>query len=196
MLTGVAVFLLIVIALLAIPVTLTFKLSLPQDSQNQILLHWAFGLVRVRLPSSQPESPSPKAEEAAQKTSRFKPFQTKRGNPFSAIRKKSFRRRVLKFVNDFWHAIHKENVTLRIRIGLGDPADTGQLWAIVGPVAGMLANSKSTSFDIEPDFMDTTFEVDGSGSVRFIPLQIIGLTVAVLLSPPVWQGLRQMHKTK
>jgi hypothetical protein len=41
--------------------------------------------------------------------------------------------------------------------------------------------------------MDATFELDGSGSIRIIPLQLIVLTLALLLSPPVWQGIRQMR---
>ncbi len=58
MLTGVAAFLLLLIALLAIPVTLTFQASWPQAFQDHIKLQWAFGLVSVRLPSPQPKASS------------------------------------------------------------------------------------------------------------------------------------------
>ena len=96
-------------------------------------------------------------------------------------------------MSDFWHAVRKRHVSLHIRIGLGDPADTGQLWAVVGPVAGVLATIQEASIEIEPEFFDTTFELDGSGNIRLIPLQMIYLIVALLLSPAVWQGISKMR---
>lgn len=197
MLTGVAAFLLLLIALMAIPVTLTFQASWPQLFQGDIKLQWAFGLVRVRLPSFQSKAPSSEGEELARKIERPKDSSRKKRNTFARVlRQQSFRRRIIRFVRDFWHAVHKRDVVLRMRIGLGDPADTGQLWSFVGPVSGMLTNIKDASFIIEPDFFDTTFELEGSGHIRFIPLQIIYLTIGMLLSPSVWQGIRQMRKAE
>ena len=70
MLTGVAAFLLLLIALLAIPVTLTFQASWPQAFQDHIKLQWAFGLVSVRLPSPQPKASSMEDEELARNIER------------------------------------------------------------------------------------------------------------------------------
>lgn len=83
---------------------------------------------------------------------------------------------------------------MHLRIGLGDPADTGQLWALMGPVAGVLANCKGASFEIEPEFYEETFELDSSGRIEFVPLQILYLTIAMLLSPPVWRGIKEMRR--
>jgi len=195
MLSGAAAFLLLFIALLAIPITLTFKASWQEAFQGHVKLQWAFGLVRVRFPSLQSKAPAPEGEKLEQKISSFGRSPRKKRIPFSAIRQKAFRRRIIRFVSDFWHAVHKRNVNLRMRIGLGDPADTGQLWAFVGPASGMLANVKEATIEIEPEFFDSTFELDSSGTLRIIPLQLIYLTVGLLLSPPVWQGIKQMRAT-
>ena len=101
---------------------------------------------------------------------------------------------MIRFIHELWHAIQKRDVSLRIRIGLDDPADTGQLWAILGPVAGMLANVRQASIEIEPEFSVSTFELDSSGTIRIIPLQLLYLILALLLSPAVWRGIRQMRK--
>ena len=93
------------------------------------------------------------------------------------------------------YELQKENLKLRVCIGLGDPADTGLLWAVVGPIAGILATTKETSINIVPDFVDTTMEVDSSGTLRLIPLQIIILTLGFFLSAPVRQGIKQMRAT-
>jgi len=192
-LTGVLAFLLSLLALLAIPVSLTFHVSWQQDLQNDIRLKWAFGLVRMRIAPDRSGESSPEGEKVQQKIARSGRAPGKERNVFAVIRQKRFRQRIIRFVSDLWHAIHKKNVNLRARIGLGDPADTGQLWAMLGPMAGMLASIQEVSITIEPEFLDTTIELDGSGSIRIIPLQIIYLTTAMLLSPPVWRGIRQIR---
>ncbi len=169
---------LFLIAVLAIPVTLTYQLSWPQDSQQDTLLEWAFGLVKVRIPAAEPRAHS----------------SGKRTNVLAAVRLKPFRRRIVRFISDLWRAIHKEDVSLHVRMGLGDPADTGQLWAIVGPIAGSLATVQGAAIAIEPEFSDSTFELNSAGSIRLIPLQLIYMTIALLLSPPIWQGVVKMRK--
>lgn len=193
MLSGIVIFLLLLIALLAIPVTLTFQVHWRETFQSSIRLLWLFGLVRVRLPSFQSKALSSQAEEPRGKSSRVERSPVKSSNLFSIIWQKAFRQRMIRFMSDFWHAVRKRHIRLRIRVGLGDPADTGQLWAAVGPVAGMLATIQDASIEIEPEFFETTFELNSSGNIRLIPLQMIYLIVALLLSPAVWQGIGKMR---
>ena len=87
-----------------------------------------------------------------------------------------------------WRSINREDLRLRARVGLGDPADTGQLWAIVGPISGMLAVSDEVV--IEPDFVDAVFEFDGSGRLSLVPLHVIATLIGLLFSPAVWRGVR------
>ena len=110
-----------------------------------------------------------------------------------ALRQSAFRRRLFRFIGDIWHAIHKQHVVLRMRIGLGDPADTGQLWAVVGPLSGMLATVQEAMIEIEPEFIDTVFELDSSGNIRIIPLQLLSIVLGLLLSPAFWRGVNQMR---
>jgi len=194
MLTGVVLLLLLLIVLLAIPVTLAYQISWPRTVPGYIRLQWAFGLVRMQLPLSQPAAATPEVDEVAQKIGHFERSSQNRGSPFAAMRQKPFRRRIVRFIDDVWCAVHKREVTLRVRIGLGDPADTGQLWAFMGPVSALLANIQEASFIIEPDFFESRFELDSSGYIQIIPLQMIYLTIGLLLSPPVWQGIKQMRK--
>ena len=193
-LTTVLVALLLLIALLAIPVTLSHHISWQQRFQGTLTLIWFFGLVKIRFSPFQPSGKKKRTSNQANKIpEKKKQKPRKKPNAFAAIRQKAFRQRTTKFIRDLWHAIHKENITLRLRVGLGDPADTGLLWAIIGPVAGILATSQEASIQIVPDFIDTTLKVDSSGTIRIVPLQIIILALGCLLSPPVLKGLRQMR---
>ena len=193
MLTAIAVLMLILIALLAIPLTLKYELSWRQAFRANIRLLWMFGLVRIRLSPTETGTPEAAPATTARKITN-KQSSSGKSNPMAAIRHKQFRQRIIRFLRDLWRAIHKQHVKLRIRIGLGDPADTGQLWAIAGPVSGILASVQDASIEIEPEFIDTVFEMDSSGNIRIIPLQIIYLTARLLLSPAIWQGINQMRK--
>jgi hypothetical protein len=194
MLAATTAVLLFVIALLAIPITFRFELCSDESRRNEFSLRWAFGLVRVRIPIEKTEKSS--VDETAPKKER-KPRKRRssrwRANPFPVLTFKRFRRRIIRFVRDIWRAIHKDDISVRVRLGLGDPAETGQLWAVVGPIAGILAAIQQASISIEPVFVETIFELEASGRIRFIPLQLLYLIAALFLSPAVWRAMRQMR---
>ena len=189
--------LLIIVALLAIPLTLTFRLFWQQDFSKEFELEWAFGLVRGQFPTSQAKEPSSKGEGTRQVRGHIeRPSRKKKPHVYAAIRNKQFRRRILKFIRDVWYSVHKENINLNMRIGLGDPADTGRMWAILGPISGILASIQEASIDIYPVFDETAFELNSSGKIRIIPLRMIFLTLALMLSPPMWRGIYQIRKAQ
>ncbi|MBT8067768.1 MAG: DUF2953 domain-containing protein [Gammaproteobacteria bacterium] len=193
MLIGTVIFLSLIVFLLAIPVTLTYRLYWKQTLSANIRLKWAFGLVRADVSPDYAKAKADKPEAARKKTGRPDKSQTRKANFMAAIRQPLFRRRILRFLSDMWRAIHKENVRLLVRMGLGDPADTGQLWAVFGPLSAMLAPLRDIRIAIEPDFLDATFEVDSSGTIRLIPLQFAVLTLGLLFSPPMWRGIMLMR---
>ena len=196
MLAGVLAFLLVVVALTAIPVELRFRVAWRGLLRNDTELIWAFGLVRIRLPSHDDTPQLPRTEAPAHSAHRSARA-TRNGTRLSVImRERPFRRRLLRFVRDLWGALRKNNVRIRSRIGLGSPADTGQLWSMLGPVSAMLRNIESASIRVEPEFLKSTLEVDSCGSVRLVPLQLVYLTTALLLSPVVWRGYRAMRTAR
>jgi hypothetical protein len=82
-----------------------------------------------------------------------------------------------------------------VRLGLGDPADTGRLWAVVGPLCAV-AQLRNAELRIEPEFVDPVLEFHADGRVRLVPLRFLGLAVAFALSPPTiraWRTLRGGH---
>ncbi len=194
MLVGIAVatFLLTLIALLAVPVRLSFRVSWRRVLQGHVQLYWLFGLVQLQLPLARSKPLALKQQTGGRKKRAGKPS-TRKANPFAAIRQKAFRERVFRFLRDIWRAIQKRNLSLHVRIGLGDPADTGRLWAVVGPVAGMLTTVQDVSIEIAPEFADTVFELDSAGNIRVVPLQMIYLAIGLLLSPSFRRGFRQMR---
>lgn len=195
MLSGALLLLVFLVAVLAIPLRLSYKLSWPEPFESDVRLQWAFGLLSLRVPAPKSPRTATKDEEHLEKPDRLRPSKLKSGNLLSVIRRKAFRQRLTVFGGDMWRAVHKRDVKLHLVIGLGDPADTGQLWALVGPMAGILATIQDTSIVIEPEFVDATIALDGSGTLRIIPLEIIYLIIGLLLSPPIWRGIREVRAT-
>jgi hypothetical protein len=193
-LIGTVIFLSLIVVLLAVPVTLTYQLSFRQTISADLRLIWAFGLVRADISPDREKSKPDKPEDAHPKSSRRSGAPGKKNTDvLAAIRQPSFRRRILRFISDAWRAIHKKNVQLLVRIGLGDPADTGQLWGAFGPLSGMLARVRDIRITLVPDFLDSTFEVDSSGTIRVIPLQFVILALGLLFSPSIWRGVMLMR---
>jgi len=193
-LIGTVIFLSLIVILLAMPVTLTYQFSWKETPSADLRLNWAFGLVRADV-SPDLAKPGPDKPEATRKKGARRGKSTGKKNFMAAIRQAPFRRRMFRFVSDLWHTIHKKNVQLLVRLGLGDPADTGRLWAVLGPLSGMLARLRDIRVTIEPDFLDATLEVDSSGTIRMIPLQIAVIVVGLLFSPPIWRGIMSMRRS-
>lgn len=190
MVTAAAIFLLLV-GLLAIPVTLDIRLAWDDRLLDDVTLRWAFGLVRVPIRSRRgkpSEADTIKPEKPAKRRGRTK---RKRINVIRILQQKASRRRLFRFLKDLWNAVAKHDVSLRLRLGLGDPADTGLLWSVVGPLSGYLTTLEDASIHIEPDFFETALEFEGSGRLRLVPLHVIALVTGLLLSPAIHKSFRQ-----
>jgi len=194
--TGAAILLLLVLVLLSIPITLQFIVSWPATGGNDIRLGWAFGLVRVRVApgETKPAEPGQRQHKPRQGGKPKRSSKAKR-NLLAVLKESKVRRRAIRFVNDLWRAVHKDKVRLCARVGLGDPADTGQLWAFLGPVAGVLSTVESASIVVQPEFLDPVLDVDARGRIRVIPLQMIGLVLALPFSPAFWLAMRRLRST-
>lgn len=189
------VLLALLIALLAVPLTIVFSIHRINEAQGYIHFRWLFGLVRfqVRIPQDMATEtlgeaePTPPAKKVA-KSSRQRSKKYKANGILGLLQEPGFRRRIYRFIHDLLAATHAENLFIRLRIGLGDPADTGCLWAFIGPIAGMAENFQSVVVRIEPEFMAPLFEVESHGRFRLVPIQFLVLTIMFLLSPTMLQA--------
>ncbi len=185
----------LVLLLLAVPVDLEVRLEGIDPFQGQVGIGWLFGLVRFRIPIPGAARPAPEPETRSRDTPERGRTWGRGRNALAALRPAEFRGRVSRLVRDVARAVHVHRLRLLARIGLGDPADTGRLWALMGPLDA-LARVGNAEVRIEPDFVDPVLEFQVDGRVRLVPLRIIALGVAFLLSPPTiraWRTLRGHH---
>lgn len=180
----------LIIALLSIPLSMNFSLITTESMQCYMHFNWLFGLLKFR--NQFPKQPQ------SQLSAEVKPKKhSDKNKPNHAINRSltlfnhsRFRRHIIYFIKRILRATQAKNLYLKLRIGLGDPADTGQLWAIMGPISGLLRNLKNMQIELEPDFFDTVMEIESHGHFRIIPLQLIVLILVFLLSPTTIQAWR------
>lgn len=190
----IGILLLLLIALLAAPLSIRFYVHSNQILQGYARFRLLFGLVKFQLHFPSQDKPVIHNKQAP--TTKPKPHKTKNGSRSGILflKQSIFRRHVINFIKDLFRATHARDLYLRLRIGLGDPADTGMLWAIMGPVSAMLKNGQGMMIEIEPEFIDAVVEIESHGNFKLIPLQFIALTIAFILSPTTlraWRTTRQ-----
>jgi hypothetical protein len=184
-------FLASVLALLAIPVDLAFSVQRHEGRQEaRGTLGWLFGLVRVRLGGpkervrAKPERPRPRRRRRGR-------VRTRRAT--AMLRVEGFGWRLLRLARDLFRRIHIRDLSLEVRLGLADPADTGRLWGVVGPLIAMLPSSLVTRLAVEAEFTREALEVEGKGSIRIIPVQLLFVMLVFVLSPST---LRALHTAR
>jgi hypothetical protein len=184
------------IALLAVPLTVVFSVCRIDGIEGSVRFHWLFGLVRfhIRIPQGGKVELRQKSRVKNKPKYRKQTRKVSTGGIATLLKQAGFRLHIYKLVRSMLSAIDGQNLFLLLRIGLGDPADTGRLWAIIGPMSGMLQNLHSIELHIEPEFSDPIFEVQSHGKFRLVPIHIIALMIVFMLSPVTlraWHTLRQ-----
>ena len=186
----------LVLLLLAVPVDVEFRLAGIEPFSGQLGVRWLFGLVRFRVPVPRARKPTPRPEAKA-KAARARARPKARGrhrNVLAALRQAAFRRRVYRLTGDLVRAIHLHRLRLFMRVGLGDPADTGRLWAVLGPLSAVAL--RNAELRIEPEFVEPVLEFKADGRLLLVPLRFLILAIALALSPPTiraWSTLRGSH---
>ena len=187
----------LLIALLAVPLTVVFSIHRREETHGAVRFRWLFGLVRFRLriplPSKARKRPAPAPKKRPKPSGRRKK-KWRAGRVVSLIWQADVRRRVYGFIRDMLRATHARDLFVRLRIGLGNPADTGRLWAALGPIAGMVRNLRVADVRIEPDFIDPVLEVESHGRVRLVPIQFLVLTAAFVLSPTMLRAWWRIYR--
>ncbi len=190
-LIALAVLAALALLLLAVPVELAFQVAGHPAPTGQFMIAWLFGWVKVPMKVGAGAGPS---MQPVRRMKRRAP--ARRSLPWRALwRQKAFRRRVWRFVRDLIGSLRVRQLRLHLRWGLDDPADTGRLWAVAGPLALMLP-WRGADLQIRPDFEQAVLDWDVQGRLLFVPLQWVGLVLFFVLSPAsirTWRILRSSH---
>lgn len=165
---GVVAFL---VLLLSVPVSMAFDIEKDTDLRKSLRLRWLFGLVQKELGG--PKRPARPKRRKGRKG--FRVFTR-------LVTTKGFVKRILVFLKRLIKAVQIRRLQAYLRIGLDDPADTGQLLGIIWPALAFAPSSPSINIAIEPDFQEATLQGYGRGLIRVFPIQLIWIVLRFLVS--------------
>lgn len=175
----------LILLLLAVPVDVAFRCQRVDAFKGQFTVRWLFGMLRFQVPMrAAPQAPVKVKRRGA------------RAHAVSLLRQAAFRRRLVRLARDLLRAAHVRDLGLRLRLGLGDPADTGRLWAVMGPLSGAAQGLRDARIRIEPEFLDAVFEFEAEGRFLLVPLQYLLLIIGFALSPSsirAWRSRTASH---
>lgn len=173
-----------VVAVLAIPVDIAFTLQREEKLQGRVTIDWLFGLVRIPV---RREDNKARPTPPPQKARRTRVRRDLHGG--AMLRSKGFLARLLRLLRRLWGCIHIRRLRLHLLLGLDDPADTGQLWGVIGPLALLIPVPARAELVIQPEFTGAVLQIDGEGAVRILPIEIIATLFAFALSPVTLRAL-------
>ena len=175
-----------IIGLLLVPVDVQFEIGPTDRGSGKLAIRWLFGLIRVRINLPGEARSEPEKGESATKR------KTGGRRMLGLFRQAAFRRRLYRFVRDLIDAVRVRRFEASLRLGLGDPAETGRLWALIWPF-NALARHYGINVRFYPDFVDAGFELEAHGRILLIPMQFIVLVIAFVLSPSSLRAWRQVR---
>jgi hypothetical protein len=83
------------------------------------------------------------------------------------------------------------------RVGLDDPAETGLLFALIGPATFFLPPSLSSQIKVQPSFGDEAFcEGNLHGTIRLQPIQLVPPFLRFTFSLPALRAVKMLVLTK
>lgn len=180
----------LVLLLLTIPVHIAFRLQGVRDLSGQVVIRWFFGALRLRIDLPRAARSPPRRAAAVARVDPAEP--RSRTTALRMLYQADFRRRLVRLIKDLVRAAHLRAVAVRLRLGLGDPADTGRLWAFVWPLSAAVRGFQGATLRLEPDFTEAVFDFDARGQLRLVPIQCLMLVTAFVLSPPAIRAWRSM----
>jgi hypothetical protein len=169
------------VLLLAVPVDMGFEVHRRERTESRVRLGWLWGRVRVPVPVGG------KGKKAGRKPKRRRVRRpgrpSSRRRALAMVRSPHFPRRVLRFVRNLLRRVRFTTLECSARLGLDDPADTGRLWGVLGPVSALLALPASARIELAPEFGGALFHLDARGEARVVPAAVLGTVLAFLVAP-------------
>lgn len=169
---------LLFILLLALPIDLTFYIEKDVDFRSRVRVQWIFGLVGKDIRSKK-KKPEKKERKRIIKSFlsmlKARGFLRKRSNRLfvAVVRTRGFLLNFIKLIKDIIQQVKVRNLKLDLRIGLSDPADTGLLFAVIGPTMVYVRSFSSLAVQVEPDFEQENLRGQFEGELRMFPIKFI-----------------------
>lgn len=152
----------LVVLVLCVPLDTAFRVDVYGRPKFSMRLVWLFGLVNKDL------------KRGKKKPSKRKPRGRRRARDiFKILRTKGLLRQVKILVTDIFSRLKIRDLSIDLRVGLDNPADTGLLFSVIGP-ALLFCSPLTYHLRVMPSFEgEAVLEGYAQGAVRLLPIQLV-----------------------
>lgn len=179
------------VLLISIPFDFKFRFDSSQSPPFGFRFSWFFGLVNIDVSDTRKKPPRKQT----------KPGKIKKKKGPSGIRilrliTKPLIWKALFFMREVFRSLHFRQIDACIKMGLGEPADTGVMFGLIHATLPVFAGPCQKQIRLIPDFGDEALlKGSSSGIIRLWPIEILSRTVKFVFSKPVlqlaWRAIKQ-----
>ncbi|UCG55182.1 MAG: DUF2953 domain-containing protein [Dehalococcoidia bacterium] len=164
----------------SIPLDLSLRLDTNGRISFQSKLVWFFGLLSKTI--------GKKEKKKKVKQRKVKDRKSGVNRALFFLRTKGLLKQVKVLIKDIFSSLNIRRLKVNLIIGLDNPADTGLLFAYIGPASVFFNPSKKFSIRIEPSFDDEAI-LKGyiHAVIRLIPIRVVIPLLKFIFSPPLFR---------
>lgn len=156
--------------ILWVPLDVGLHADIDRKPKFRLKFSWLFGLVSRELTGKKEKPPEKIKAVKVRKKRRW----ANAGVFFKIIRIKGLLRHIKELITDILRCFRFRDIVAEFKIGLGDPADTGLLFAVLGPATAFLGSSHLHRISFEPSFVDdAVLQGYSHGTVRLRPIRLV-----------------------
>ena len=185
----------LIILVLCIPLDLVVRVDVYGRPRFGMRLAWFFGLVRKEIGKGEKKAEEKKRVVEARPKRRRRRIRAR--TIFEILRTRGLLRQVSRLLRDVLRCLKIRDLVANFTVGLGDPADTGLLFAFIGPATFFLGSSFSHQIRVQPSFEDEAV-CQGylHGTVRVVPIKMITPGIGFVFSLPTIRMVKRLVVTK
>ncbi|OGO22928.1 MAG: hypothetical protein A2144_02595 [Chloroflexi bacterium RBG_16_50_9] len=178
----------LVVLALSVPLDLGVSVDMSGRPKFRMRLKWFFGLISGEIGKKEDKTED---EEKGVK-GRRKPGKKGPGvrTMLEILRTRGLLRRVRLLLKDIFRLIRIKDLAADLKVGLGDPAGTGVLFAIMGPLHFFLSSSLSDRVKVQFVADEAVLEGSLHGSLRLQPILLIPPMLRFIISRPVLRAAK------
>ena len=184
----------LIVLVLCVPLDVVLHLDVYGRPKFTMRLAWLFGLVSKEVRKGK------KKLEEKKRVVEGKPKPERRAKAstiFRILRTKGLLGQLRNLLRDVFSRLKIRDLGVNLRVGLDNPADTGLLFALIGPATAFLGSSFLHQIRVEPSFDDeAVLEGYLYGTVRLQPIQLVTPLVRFTFSLATIRVVKKLVVTK
>ena len=157
-------------------------------------LEWLFGIVSKKV-SRREEKPE-KDEEAVEGKLKLSERWEQAGDMFKILRIKGMLSQLKRLLKEILRHVNIRELNADFKVGLDDPADTGLLFAFVGPATVLSGYLSPHQIRVQPSFDSAGFEGYLYAALRLRPIQVVSSFLRFAFSTAAMKAMKMLISSK